>query len=135
METEQRFVVKMKVIGRKYGEVSEASEQGWEYEGDQRHADPTVTILKFGEGERAEHAKRGSENQEKGNGLQCFGQCEGEVSSAQGWSKFMTQDRADTQYGDMWRKHRRLKRSGRCSPILIGLPVDELVGPLVEGSQ
>ena len=107
-QLEKRFEVKTKVIGKGEGEVSEArvlsrilrvSRHGWEYEGDQRHAELTVKALNLenaksvstpGEDQKAEREETDLEL------LDPFKASEYRQLAAR--TNFMTLDRADTQY-------------------------------------
>ena len=107
-QLEKRFEVKTKVIGTGEGEVPEArvlsriirvSEQGWEHEGDQRHAELIVKALSL---ENAKSVSTPSEDQKierEETDLEDLDSLRAsEYRQLAARANFMTLDRADTQY-------------------------------------
>jgi hypothetical protein len=132
-QLEGRFKIKTKVVGKGPGEVKEASvlnrtirvtDQGWEYEADQRHADLLIKGLNLQEAKGVKSP--GEEDkpwQEEENGQTLVGKDNTQYRALAARANYLSSDRADIQYavkevcrgmanptrGDL----RRLRRLGR----------------------
>ena len=152
----KRFEVKTKVIGTGEGEVSEArvlsriirvSEQGWEYEGDQRHAELIVKALSL---ENAKSVSTPSEDQKierEETDLEDLDSLRAsEYRQLAARANFMTLDRADTQYAvkeicrgmarptvGHWRRLKRLGRYLRGRPRVVSLFRYQARGRVIDG--